>query len=89
MLAAGFDVNGLAHGTIAQSPGDAIIEQIDVRVFELDNFTAVHTDKMVVRRLIDEIGIVGFLFTAKIDFAQQTSLNKQTDGAIDRGTGGT
>lgn len=68
--------------------GDAIVEEVDVLVFEFDNFSAIDADEVVVGGFVDEVGVVGFLISAEVDFAQQAGFEEDFDGAIDRGAGG-
>ena len=57
-----------------------------MRVLELHDPAAIDADQMIVRGLVEEVGIVGRLVVAKINFAQQVRLYQQAQRAINRGT---
>lgn len=51
-------------------------------VFKLDHATAVDADKVIVRGLVVEVGIVGGLIFTEVDFAEQVGLDQQAQGAV-------
>jgi hypothetical protein len=87
-VAAGFDADAFLGGTEAEAAGDAIFEDGDVFVFELDDFAAVDADEVIVIGVIDEIGVVVFLIAAEVDFPEEAGGDEEGDGAIDGGAGG-
>ena len=68
--------------------GDAVVEEIDVIIFELDDFAAIDADEMVVGRFVDEVGVESFLVAAEVNFAEQSGIDEEFDGAVDGGSGG-
>lgn len=84
-LAARFDAERLLHGAKSESPRDAFVEDLEVVVLELDDFPAVDTDEVIVRWLVEKVGIVGRLAVAQVDFLEEPSLGQERKGAIDGG----
>ena len=84
LLAIRLDLDRLPDRLEAEPPRHAIVEQIQVRVFEFHHPPAVDADQMVVRWLVEEVGIVGRLVVAEVDFAQQIRLHQQAQGAVNR-----
>jgi hypothetical protein len=53
-----FDRYRLARGRKPEAPGNAVLQQFHVGVFELDDLVAVNANQMVVRRMFDKIRLV-------------------------------
>ena len=87
-FAGGFDTEALADGSIAETTSDAVVEEIEVVVFKLDDFSAVDTDEVVVGRAVEEVGVVGRLAVAEFDFVNETCFVEQGQGAVNGGSGG-
>ena len=81
-FATGLDLEGLPLRPESETPCSAIVHELDVRVFELNDLAAVNTDQVVVGWAVDKIGIVGFLVISKINFMKQSGLNEERNGAI-------
>lgn len=52
-------------------------------ILEFDYFTAVHTDEVIVRRLIQKVRVVGGLSVAEVDFLKQSCLHEQADSPVE------
>lgn len=83
LIAAGFDAERLFDGTESQSSGDTVIEDLQMIILEFDYFTAVYTDEVIVRRLIQKVRVVGGLSVAEIDFLKQSCLHEQADSPVE------
>ncbi len=88
LFAAGFNLDGLADGAVAESASHAVVEEFEVGVLELDDFAAVDADEVIVARAFVEIRIVGGLVATEVDFVEQAGFDEQGDGAVDGGAGG-
>lgn len=86
-VAVGFDTHALHLGTEAEAAGDAVVEEGDVFVLELDDAVAVDADEVVVLGFVEEIGVVVGLFAAEVDVAEETALDHEGEGAVDGGAG--
>lgn len=88
LFAGGFDADALADRFESESAGDAVVEGIEVVVLEFDHFSAVDADKVVVIWVIEEIGVVGRLSIAEVDFLDEVGFDKESEGAVNGGAGG-
>ena len=57
-------------------------------VLELDHFSAIDTDEVVVVGVVDKVGVVGGLAIAEFDFVDEVGFHKEAKGAVDGGAGG-
>ena len=87
-FAAGFDAEGVFDGAEAEAASDAVIEDVDAVVLEFDDFAAVDADEVVVGGAIEEIGVVGGLTVAEVDFLEEAGLGEEGEGAVEGGAGG-
>ena len=70
LFAAGFDLDGLADGAKSETAGHAVVEEFEVGVFKLDDFSAVDANKVIVARAVVEVGVVGRLIAAEVNFME-------------------
>jgi hypothetical protein len=87
-FAAGFDAEGLLHGSEAQAAGDAVVEDFEMIIFELDDLAAIDADEVVVGRAVEKIGVVGGLAVTEVDFLDESRFDEEAEGAVDGGAGG-
>ena len=87
-FAGGLDAEALADGAEAEAAGDAVVEEIEVAVFELDDFAAVDTDEVVVVGMIEEVRVVGGLSVAELDLVDEVGFDEEGEGAVNGGAGG-
>jgi hypothetical protein len=64
--------------------GNRLLQRLDLRVFELDDRTAVSADQMVVM-LFTGAGLVAGLAIAEVTGLGDAALGEQLEGAMDRG----
>jgi hypothetical protein len=88
LLAVGLDLDRLADRFEAEAAGEAVVEEFDVGVLEFDDAAAVDADEVVVGGFVDEVGVVGGLVVAEVDFAEEVGFDEQAEGAVDGGAGG-
>ena len=69
-----------------QAAGDAVFQQLHVGILKFDDFFAIHTDKVVVSGMLEEIGIEDFCITPEIEFPEQPAFHKQRESAVYSGT---
>ena len=81
----GFYCDPLVRRGESEASGDAVFEQFHVRILKLDDFFAVHTDQMIVGRVLEEIGIVNLGVATKIEFAKESAFDQDREGAVDSG----
>ena len=86
-FAAGFDAEGVFDGAEAEAAGDAVVEDVDAAVLELDDLAAVDADEMVVGGVVEEVGVVGGLAVAEVDFLEEAGLGEEAEGAVEGGAG--
>ena len=86
-VAVGFDAHALHLGAEAEAAGDAVVEEGDVFVFELDDAVAVDADEVIVLGFVEEIGVVVGLFAAEVDVAEEAALDHEGEGAVNGGAG--
>lgn len=84
LLAVRLDADAFVRGLETEAAGDAILEQRDVFVLELDDLVAVVADQVIVLRLLQEVRVVIRLVAAQVDLVQQLALHQQAEGAIHR-----
>src|SRR5476651_1377556 len=82
LLAIRLDAQGLAARREAKAVADAILQDVDVRVLELDNLVAVEADEVRVRRPLVEIRIVKLVVFAEVHFAQRPGFDQQRQRAV-------
>jgi hypothetical protein len=87
-FAAGLDAEGAFHRAESEAAGNAVIEDTDAVVLELDDLAAVDANEVVVGRAVEEVGIVGGLAVAKIDFLEEGGLGEEGESAVEGGSGG-
>jgi len=87
-FAAGFDAEGLLHGSEAQAAGDAVVEDLKVIIFELDDLAAIDADEVVVGWAVEKIWVVGGLAVTEVDFLDECRFDEEAEGAVDGGAGG-
>jgi len=87
LLATGLDLDGLCDSLESMAARHAVIHDIDVRVFKLDDFSTVDAHKVIVRWLVQEVRVIGGLVIAQIDLPQQSCLHQQAKRAVNGGTG--
>ena len=87
LLATGLDLDGLCNSLESMAARHTVVHDIDVRIFKLDDFSAVDAHKMIVRWLVEEVWIVGRLVVTQVDLAQQGCLHQQAEGAVNSGSG--
>ena len=68
-LAAGLDTEGMLDRPVAEAARDAVFENFEMRVLELDHFVAVRADQVVVVRVVDEIRVVVLHVAPEVDLA--------------------
>lgn len=88
LFAAGLDAEGLFDGAESESSREAIVEEVEVFILELDDLSAIDTDEVVVGGALEEIGIVSGLAVAEVDFLQESGLGEEGEGAVEGGAGG-
>lgn len=88
LLATRLDLDALADRAEAEPARDAVVEEVEVRVLELHHTAAVDADEVVVRGLVEKVGVVGGLVVAEVDFAQQLRLQQQAERPVNRGARG-
>ena len=86
-FAGSFDAQALADGAVAETTGHAVVEEIKVVVFKLDDLSAINTDEMIVGRAVEEVGVVGLLAVAELDFVNEFGFVEQGESAVDGGSG--
>ena len=69
-LTACLNLEGLSLRAEPQTPGCAVIHELDVCVLKLNDFSAVNTNQVVVGRTLDEVGVIGFLVVPQIDLME-------------------
>ncbi len=57
-------------------------------VFEFDDFAAVDADEVVVIGVVNEVGVVGGLSVAEVNFVNEVGFGKEGEGSVDGGPGG-
>jgi len=67
-LTACLNLEGLSLRAEPQTPGCAVIHELDVCVLKFDDFTAVNAYKVIVGGAFDKIGVIGFLIISKVNF---------------------
>lgn len=87
-FAGGFDTEALANGAETEASGNAVVQEIEVAVFKLDDFAAIDTDEMVVGGAVEEVGVVGGLAVAEFNFVNEVGLGEKGQGAVNGGAGG-
>lgn len=87
MLTAGLELDRLPDRSKSQSPGHAIVEQVDVIVLKLDDLAAIDADQVVMAGLVEVVWIVGLEIATEVDFLDHAGLDQQGDGPVDRGPG--
>ena len=88
LIAGGFDAKGLFDRSKAETAGEAVVEDFEVVVFELEHFATINTDEVVVGGAVEEVGVVGGLAVAKIDFVEEVGFGEKGEGAVEGGAGG-
>ena len=76
MLAICLDLDRLADGLEPEPTSDTVVEKVEMRILEFDHATAVNADEMVVRGLVDKVGIVSGLVFTEVDFPQQIRVHE-------------
>ena len=56
-------------------------------VFKLDYFSAIDADKVIVSGAVEEVGVVGRLAVAELDFVNEFGFVEQGESAVDGGSG--
>ena len=87
-LAAGFDAEGLLDGAESKPTGDALVEDLQVVVFELDDPPTIDANEVIVGRFVEKVRVVGGLAVAEVDFLEESGLGEEGEGAIEGGAGG-
>jgi len=87
-FAAGFDAEGLLHGSEAQAAGDAVVEDLKVIIFELDDLAAIDADEVVVGWAVEKIWVVGGLAVTEVDFLDECRFDEEAESAVNGGAGG-
>jgi len=78
----------LANGPEAKAAGQAVVEEIEMVVFKLDDLSTIDTNEVVVVGVIDEIGIISGLSIAEFDLVDEVGFNEEGEGAVNGGAGG-
>ena len=86
LVATRLDFNHFIGWGKSQAAGDAVFKQLHVGILKFDDFFAIHTDKVVVSGMLEEIGIVDFCITPEIEFPEQSAFHKQRESAVYSGT---
>ncbi|MFT6864433.1 MAG: hypothetical protein ACJAVK_002998 [Akkermansiaceae bacterium] len=87
-FAGGLDAKAFTDGAVAETAGEVVVLEIKVGVLELDHFSAIDTDEVVVVGVVNEVGIVGGLAIAEFDFVDEVCFHEEPEGAVDGGAGG-
>lgn len=77
----------MADRAVAEASGHAVIEQVEVFVFKLDDFSAIDADKVVVGGAVEEVRVVGGLAVAELDFVNESGFVEQGESTVDGGSG--
>lgn len=88
-LAGGFNSQALANRSESEAPGDAVVQEVEVAVFKLDDFPAINTDEVVVGGTVEEVRVVGGLAVAELDFVNEMGLGEEGQSPVNSGAGGT
>ena len=88
MLAAGFDPEGRGGRAESHAAHDAIFDDAEVVIGELDDFSTVDADEVCVVGVVVEVGVVVFEVAAEVDLAKQSGIDEQGDGAVNGGARG-
>ena len=84
-FASSLDSQGLTNRAVAETAGDAIIEEIKVVILEFDHLSAVHADEVVVSGAVNEVWIVSGLAIAELDLVDEICFGEKSEGAINGG----
>ena len=87
-LAGCFNSEALADRAIAEASGHAVVEEIEVVVFKLDDFSAIDADEVVVGGAVEEVRVVGGLAVAELDFVNEPGFIEEGKSAVNGGAGG-
>ena len=82
LVALGLDAHGFHLWLKAQAAGDAIMEKSGIFILELNDTITVETNEVIVLGLIQKIWIVKGLVTTEIDFAEEVTVYKKLERAI-------
>ena len=82
-VAVRLDAQAFRGGGKAEPLGDAVFEQLDVLVLELDDPVAIHADEVVVVRVLDVVRVVKFVVLAEVHLLQDAAFDEQRQRAID------
>lgn len=88
LFASGLDTEGLADGAVAESAGDAIVEEVEVAVLEFYDLSTIDTDEMVVCWAVDEVWIIISLAVTEVDLVDEVRFGKQGECPVNGSTGG-
>lgn len=87
-FASGLDAEGLSDGAVAESAGDAIVEEVEVTILEFYDLSAIDTNEVVVRRSVDEVRIVIRLAIAEVDLVDEVCFGEQGECSVNGRAGG-
>lgn len=88
LVTRGLDTEGLFDGAEAEASGEAVVEDFEMVVFELEDFAAINTDEVIVGGAVEEVGVVGGLAVAEVDLVEEVGFSQEREGAIEGGAGG-
>mgnify|MGYP003677628447 CR=1 FL=1 len=86
-VAVSLDAHGLHLRLEPEATGDAVVEEGNVLVLELDDAVAVEADEMVVLGFVEEVRIVVGLVAPEVDDAEEVDFGEEGQGAVDGGAG--
>lgn len=69
----------------SEASGEAIVEEIEMTVFEFDDLAAINTDEVVVGGAVVEVRVIGCLAITEVDFLNEIGFIEKREGAIDGG----
>ena len=88
LVAGSFDAEGLFDGPEAETPGEAVVEDFEVIVFELEDFAAINANEVIVGGAVEKIGVVGGLPVPEVNLVKEVGLGEEREGAVKGGAGG-
>ena len=85
-FASGLDAEALIDGAEAKTAGHAVVEEVEMAVFEFDDFSTIDTDEVIVVGVLAKVGVVGGLTVTEVNFVDEVGFDKEGEGAVDGGT---
>lgn len=77
LVAGSFDTEGLFDGAETETAGEAIVEDFEVIVFELEYFPAIDANEVVVGGPVEKVGVVSRLAVSQVDLVKQVGFGEK------------